>query len=130
MRYLQPCALPGCPNLVEKGYCKVHQHFQIKPDNRKGFEKLDQNKDPATIKFYNSPAWIKVRRAYKKRHPLCEECLIKGISKPAQLVHHKKRLIDIWRDKENPLSFKNLQSLCKICHLKELRSYKKIHKKG
>lgn len=124
---LQPCKLPGCPELVEKGegYCKHHAVFNKVYVNRKAFDRLDRKKNPETIKFYTSRPWIRTSRLYRKMYPLCEECERNNIIMPAQLVHHKKKLQDIWKDKENPLSFKFLESLCNNCHLKELRAYKK-----
>ena len=55
-------------------------------------------------------------------HPLCEECLKKGIYTPAILVHHKKHLNDgNVNDPSISLNFDNLMSVCMDCH-------NKIHK--
>jgi 5-methylcytosine-specific restriction protein A len=126
MRALQPCKLPGCPNLVVSGYCDEHKCYEpVYITDKKAFEKLNEKKTEKSIAFYSSFAWQKVRKTYRSRHPICEHCEKKGIIVPAQLVHHKKKLQDIWKDKGNPLSFRYLESLCNKCHLAELRSYRK-----
>lgn len=125
---LKPCEIPGCPNLVEHGYCEVHANKAPKADNRKNFKKLDCKKDARTIKFYSGAAWNRTRNAYRKVQPLCEECLRNGKITPSQLVHHKKKLTEILREGLNPYNFQYLEALCNNCHLKELRSYKKPDK--
>jgi len=40
--------------------------------------------------YYNSSGWKHLRNAYLSCHPLCERCMLRGISKPAEEVHHKK----------------------------------------
>lgn len=72
-----------------------------------------------SIEFYNSPAWKTLRNNYKLHHPLCEECLNKGISKPAEHVHHKIPFLSGKDDNEKwslLLDVNNLQSLCAYCH--------------
>ena len=118
--------MPGCPNLVEIGYCEVHAKKAPKADNRKNFKKLDCKKDAITIKFYSGAAWNKTRNAYRKEQPLCERCLRYGKTTPSQMVHHKVKLTELLRTNGNPYSFKNLEALCNNCHLQELRSYKKL----
>lgn len=123
---LKPCRLPGCPNLTDDGdYCRVHRRYRKQPSVRAAFDRLTAKKDPLTIAFYNSRPWRNTSKRYRILFPLCEECEKNGVIAPAQLVHHKKKLQDILNDKENPLDFKFLESLCKNCHLNELREYKK-----
>jgi len=73
------------------------------------------------LSFYGSDAWKKTRSAYKKSvGGLCENCLRKGIYKPAEIVHHKIHLDDV--QIENPevaLSWSNLEALCRDCHGEE-----------
>lgn len=128
VRALQPCKIPGCPNLVTTGYCPEHEHFNTKPDNRDRFKKLDRRKTTEEKRFYSSAAWTRCSKLYRQQHPICEVCEKKNVIVKADLVHHKKKLTDILRDRENPLSFKNLQSLCNKCHLRELYSYRKNKK--
>lgn len=69
-------------------------------------------------KFYSSKTWQECRNEYmKRRHYLCENCLRKGIYKPAEIVHHKIELDPI--NIEHPeiaLNFDNLEAVCRDCH--------------
>ena len=68
--------------------------------------------------FYSSAAWQSCRNEYMKRaHYLCEDCLARGIYKPAKEVHHIEELTpaNIHRP-EIALNFDNLVALCKNCH--------------
>ena len=68
--------------------------------------------------FYSSKTWQDCRNEYmRRRHYLCENCLRKGIYKPAEIVHHKIELDPI--NIENPeiaLCFDNLEAVCRECH--------------
>lgn len=68
--------------------------------------------------FYSSAAWQSCRNEYMKTaHYLCEDCLKRGIYRPAKEVHHVEELtpMNIHRP-EISLSFDNLVALCKECH--------------
>jgi len=39
--------------------------------------------------FYNSYKWRKFIKGYKDRHPLCNDCNIKGIATPTTVCDHK-----------------------------------------
>lgn len=68
--------------------------------------------------FYSSAAWQSCRNEYMRRaHYLCEDCLKRGIYKPAKEVHHIEELtpLNIHRP-EVSLNFDNLVALCKECH--------------
>ena len=71
--------------------------------------------------FYNSTAWMKCARAYKKyRRGLCENCLAKGIYTPGVIVHHVVHLDPInISDPKIALSFDNLRLVCRDCHAAE-----------
>lgn len=115
---LKPCALPGCPNLVERGYCKTHDEYNKPKRNNEAFKKLDSKKTKESIKFYVSPAWRKVSKHYRKLHPICERCERTRPLNPqaSVLVHHIKPLEYVIRDKESPYNFRNLEALCLACH--------------
>lgn len=75
---------------------------------------------PFARQFYSSKAWQDCRNEYmKKAHHLCENCLAKGIYKPAKYVHHIEELtpMNIHRP-EIALNFDNLMSVCVECHNK------------
>ena len=69
-------------------------------------------------KFYSSKAWQDCRNEYMKRaHYLCENCLRKGIYKPAEIVHHIIEIDPITIERpEIALNFDNLEAVCRECH--------------
>lgn len=85
---------------------------------------------PYAEKFYKSAAWVKCRNAYMKSvHYLCEDCMSKGIYKPAEEVHH---IVFITpqniHDPTVTLNEDNMVALCRECHrrrhnLKEGKRY-------
>ena len=87
--------------------------------------------DSNSAKYYNSIQWKRLRNYYIRRHPLCEECLSKGIVKPAEECHHKRPFLlgvteeDRWTlltDEDN------LRALCKECHDEAHRRLNNIRK--
>ena len=90
----RPCGRPGCPNLVERGYCEAHRK--------------DADRRPSrSARGYNS-TWKRVRARFIRRNPLCAEC--QGL---AEEVHH---IVSIRERPDLRLVESNLQSLCKSCH--------------
>ena len=69
-------------------------------------------------KFYSSKAWQECRNEYMKRaHYLCENCLRKGIYKPAEIVHHIIEIDPVTIERpEIALNFDNLEAVCRECH--------------
>ena len=59
-------------------------------------------------KYYGSKLWHSLRNSYIREHPLCEECLAKGIVTPAGANAEERW--DLLLDESN------LQSLCMACH--------------
>jgi 5-methylcytosine-specific restriction enzyme A len=67
-------------------------------------------------KFYQSKEWQSLRLYKLSINPLCEICLKKGLTEPANEVDH----IDSLRDNYSLRSLiDNLQSLCKSDHSKK-----------
>jgi 5-methylcytosine-specific restriction protein A len=95
------CSIPFCPNLVESpGRCPDHGSTSWD-----AWRQTDEGKRKS--RGYGS-AWRRVRDAYLRSHPLCEEC-----GQPAHEVNH--------RDGRSPLepganAESNLQALCRRCH--------------
>ena len=70
--------------------------------------------------FYKSAAWRACREAYLRRHPLCEDCLMRGTYTPAAHVHHIIWLnADNYTNPEISLNHANLRAVCIECHNKE-----------
>ena len=70
-------------------------------------------------KYYGSKLWHSLRNSYIREHPLCEECLAKGIVTPAEHVHHITPFSQGATAEERwdlLLDESNLQSLCMACH--------------
>ena len=72
--------------------------------------------------FYHSSAWRALRNRFIADHPLCAECLEKGVITPATVVDHIKPI----NEGGEPLDENNLQSLCARCHNK--KSAREAHK--
>lgn len=69
-------------------------------------------------KVYQSAKWQRLRKAKLMQNPLCEECLAKGIVKPAVDIHHIDSFMNYTGNMrlQKAYDFNNLQSLCKECH--------------
>ena len=100
-----PCAYPGCPELVEQGYCEMHKKKRDQEYNKYG-------RDEFTKFFYKSKEWLILRAQQLKLQPFCEECLKQGKVKRAKIVDH---IIPI-KQGGAKLDLANLQSLCWSCH--------------
>ena len=98
-----PCAYPGCPALTDRRYCEEHEKL-----TNQQYEKYGRN--PATRRRYGR-AWQRIRNAYAKEHPLCEQCLAEGKVVPMEQVHHKLPLAEGGTHERS-----NLVSLCTSCH--------------
>ena len=68
--------------------------------------------------FYKSTAWRACRAAYlSKSRGLCEQCLRRGLYKPADTVHHIIHLTPTnITDPSVTLSDSNLMAVCRDCH--------------
>ena len=103
MKPLKYCAYSGCTNHVRgERYCHLH-----KTHVNRQYDRL--HRDP---KNYDH-RWRKIRNLYFAKHPLCEDCLERGIHVTADEVHHVIALDDGGTHHEN-----NLRSLCQSCHTK------------
>ena len=80
--------------------------------------------------FYKSKVWQRCRDDYMNHAGgICEECLARGIYRPAEIVHH---LIEITpeniQDPKVTLNWDNLEAVCRECHAEKhgarVRRYK------
>jgi 5-methylcytosine-specific restriction protein A len=101
----KPCRYPGCPELVESGYCDKHADHERTTDKYRG---------SAASRGYDH-GWRVFREAYLRKHPLCVDCLAMRPQRvtAATEPHHTIRL----RDRPD-LRFDErfLMALCKPCH--------------
>lgn len=96
------CAEPGCPTLTTSTFCDEHQRSK-----RQAADKRRQT----THSDYSAPRWRAVRRAYLRRHPLCE-C---GCGRIATIVHH---LDEQGLHGARAYDAANLQAMAAVCHNK------------
>ena len=72
-------------------------------------------------KFYNSKQWLLIRDEKLHADPLCEMCLNDICEKvtPATQIHHQRSFMEGKSDVEKWqifLDWKNLLSICDVCH--------------
>ena len=94
----RPCRHPGCPNLSDEVYCKVHRSLYAR--------------DNATVRGYDA-RWRAARKRYLQRHPLCVECQREEKLVPATVVDH---IIPHRGDEALFWDVNNWQAMCKACH--------------
>lgn len=113
----RPCRYPGCPTLVQSGYCA--KHADKAPDHRKLYDEK-RKRDPILARnaaFRNSQEWRQLSKRKLSRDPLCEDP--HGIhrrendTESAVDVDHIEGLTEAW-DKRT--EWDNLMSLCRRCH--------------
>jgi 5-methylcytosine-specific restriction protein A len=105
IRAKRPCKYQPCPNLVDSGYCDLHE---AKVADRR---RQEQN-DDAFRPFYKSKRWETTRLVVLHRDLICQECK----KTAAKVVHH---VVDarIWVGRGNDFyDEENLQGLCEPCH--------------
>lgn len=70
------------------------------------------------VSIYQSKMWKQLRKAYIMNHPLCEICLVKGITTPAEDVHHIDSFMNYDGEQQiqKAYDYNNLLSLCKTHH--------------
>lgn len=96
---LRKCAEPGCHQYVEGGRCEVHQ-------------KREENRGSATERGYDD-AWRKASAAYRRLHPLCVNCELRGLVKKCRLVDH---IVPIACCHDLRMEPGNWAALCYGCH--------------
>ncbi len=99
----RPCSYPGCPNFIDGRFCEEHEKLEARRYER-------YERDPDTKKRYGR-AWKRIRDSYANVHPLCEECMKKGVYVKTEEVHHKQPLSQGGTHDRD-----NLIALCKECH--------------
>jgi 5-methylcytosine-specific restriction endonuclease McrA len=73
----------------------------------------NSERDRDSKRFYDSSAWVRLRRMHLARSPLCVKCQAAGRLVPATHVHHVVEVLD---DPSKRLDEGNLESLCHSCH--------------
>jgi 5-methylcytosine-specific restriction protein A len=105
LRAKRPCRKPGCPELVDTGYCDDHKQHERDADRWRG--------TPAE-RGYDS-AWRRIRvQALTRDKYLCQDCLTVGRVTSAQDVDHVQPIASAPHLR---LDLSNLRSLCRPCHM-------------
>lgn len=114
-RIARSCRFPGCCELTrsETGYCEDHKDKAIRD--------YTKNRPDNGHIVYNNSRWVRVREAYRKRNPLCCECMKEGRITPMKIVDH---IIPV-KDGGAMFDFNNLQSLCQEHHNRKTGKEKK-----
>ena len=74
---MHPCAQQGCPAIVPAVQKYCNKHKKMHPEEVRS----------AAARGYNA-RWRRESKKFLQHHPLCEECLKKGIAPPAAVVDH------------------------------------------
>jgi 5-methylcytosine-specific restriction endonuclease McrA len=69
--------------------------------------------------WYQLESWRRRRRLQLKQHPLCAECLSRGVVERATVADHTKPHRGDW----NAFRLGELQSLCDACHNSSKRRF-------
>lgn len=87
--------------------------------DKREIKKIDPFSERAKFqRFYQSAKWQRTRLIKLSESPLCEMCLVSGITTPAVHVDHK---ISLAEDYSKRLDYDNLQSLDHSCHSKKTK---------
>ncbi len=123
---MRECRKIGCHILTRETYCKKHREEYMEREKRwknqyhkrKKYQKYydTHKRDPKTANFYRSSAWQKARAlSIASHYGLCQDCLVEGRLRRADMVHHIKPLREY---PELALVQSNLRPLCNKCHAK------------
>lgn len=111
---MRPCHYPGCPNLVQSGYCAEHKGQST------------DFRDPQRQGLYSTRLWQRIRHRQLAKEPWCAECMRAGLYIPATDVDHIERHMgDRVRFFRGPF-----QSLCHACHSRKTATETGITSKG
>lgn len=104
----RPCAHPGCPELVERGWCSTHAAERAEREREKT-RAYDRRRGSSTARGYDW-RWRKYSERFLWKHPVCA-C---GCGQPAEEVDH----IEPVTGPDDPRFWDptNHQALSKTCH--------------
>lgn len=102
-------------------YLELYKKYDDKAKARKEERKNNYDKSRSWIwsNCYNTGRWRRLRASFMASHPLCEECLKRGLYIPSKHCHHKNEISN-GKDEREMLSIcfdeSNLSALCAKCH--------------
>lgn len=119
MPMLHVCAYPGCQEAIPLSdkYCARHKE-KGKEQAAEREARRKRFKGSSAERGYGSK-WRKRRAAFLKEHPLCEECLKRGLLVKATDVDH---IIPHRGNQKLMWDQNNWQALCHACHSRKTAS--------
>ncbi|MCM3145368.1 HNH endonuclease [Brevibacillus sp. MER 51] len=113
----RPCAVAGCRNLADRGYCQEHKMFAHKLRRERNKQYDLHQRDRKAKDFYHSEEWEAVRNeALQRDYGLCQDCKQEQRITQADVVDHIKPIHPFW---DLRLRLDNLRSLCHAHHNKK-----------
>lgn len=97
------CTHAGCDKLTSGSRCVDHPYSH----NNRSAKAKDYNR------LYKTARWLRVRKSWLIRHPICVDCESRDVVRPATIIDHI-----IAHDGDVVLFWDstNYQSLCVKCH--------------
>lgn len=105
---MQPCRQPGCPEIVEKGYCNDHAASHRSESRSRSLRR----------KVENTARWKRLSKSVRRENPLCEDCLAEGKKAP-ELSTDVDHVIDVEVRPDLAFEKSNLRALCTSHHSKK-----------
>lgn len=122
MTVKKQCNHAGCKILIpyNETYCSKHKRKPRQSDadryeNRKA-------KGGKYFEFYHGKKWTKASQLYRINNPCCEDCLLDGVIKKADVVDHVQEIRDHWELRYDETNFR---ALCHYHHNKKTREERK-----
>jgi 5-methylcytosine-specific restriction protein A len=106
----RPCKKPGCPALVDGGYCEKHQ--KNNPDKQR-WRDLDRTRGNSTARGYDA-RYRKFREWCFRRRPICEAT--EGCHEVATELHHLHPVSDTAWYAANPGAMCDEDNVQCLCH--------------
>jgi 5-methylcytosine-specific restriction enzyme A len=115
---LRKCRDMSCPNLTSTTYCERHTSSSEEEKRQAHRHYKRERRDKREQAFYSSSDWLRLSAYKRMKSPLCEHCLMYDKAIPVKEIDH---IIEIKDDWSLRLTYSNLQSLCRGCHIKKTR---------
>lgn len=124
------CAQAGCKTITKNRNCNECQRIadiKSKQYSKKRAVKSKVSMNKSSRAFYGTTAWKTLRDRKLQKDPLCQMCLSKGFLKDGHDIDH---IIEIKDDYSLRLDIRNLQTLCRSCHMHKTNEERNIRKKS
>ena len=106
----RPCRQPGCPALVDSGYCEKHQ---VNNPDKQRWRDMDRTRGNLAARGYDGHH-RKFRAWCLSRRPICEAS--EGCTRPATDIHHLHPVSDTAWYQANPGAMRDPENVQCLCH--------------